>query len=181
MDNASFHKSEKMKRLIIDAKCSVLYLPPYSPALNPIEKFWANLKRFVARIMVNFEKLSEAVDRAFSSLSQMAWLYIRCPAKKSSCSISSYLLVLRNNTSLNYRLEGLSIAENLSVIYSIPFLPVLTSWSSFVRLGTVGVYVTERSLGWPLLPRHLWYKTSPLQESSFLLEWVLCFRHFQRL
>jgi len=72
MDNASFHKSEKMKRLIINAKCSVLYLPPYSPELNPIEKFWANLKRFVARIMVNFEKLSEAVDSAFRSLSQLA-------------------------------------------------------------------------------------------------------------
>ncbi|MDR0679549.1 MAG: transposase [Puniceicoccales bacterium] len=26
------------------ADCSLIYLPPYFPDLNPIEKFWANLK-----------------------------------------------------------------------------------------------------------------------------------------
>jgi len=58
--------------IIIDAKCSILYLPPYSPELNPIEEFWANLKRFIGQIMVNSEKLSVVMDYAFRSLSQMA-------------------------------------------------------------------------------------------------------------
>ena len=44
MDNASFHKSEKAKEMIKQVKCRVLFLPPYSPELNPIEKFWANLR-----------------------------------------------------------------------------------------------------------------------------------------
>lgn len=45
MDNAVFHKSDKTKQLIQQAGCSLLFLPPYSPELNPIEQTWANLKR----------------------------------------------------------------------------------------------------------------------------------------
>ena len=37
MDNASFHKSEKIQELIEAAGCLLDYLPPYSPDLNPIE------------------------------------------------------------------------------------------------------------------------------------------------
>jgi SPP1 gp7 family putative phage head morphogenesis protein len=45
LDNASFHKSEHTRRLVEHAGCQLLYLPPYSPDLDPIEKLWANLKR----------------------------------------------------------------------------------------------------------------------------------------
>jgi transposase len=45
MDNATFHKTPKTRQLVDDAGCEILYLPPYSPDLNPIEKLWANLKR----------------------------------------------------------------------------------------------------------------------------------------
>ena len=46
MDNASFHKgSETAETLIRDAGASLLFLPPYSPELNPIEKDFANIKR----------------------------------------------------------------------------------------------------------------------------------------
>jgi hypothetical protein len=41
MDNASFHKSPKIRALIEAAGCSLVYLSPYSPDLNPIEKNWA--------------------------------------------------------------------------------------------------------------------------------------------
>ncbi|SPM45563.1 IS630 family transposase [Orientia tsutsugamushi] len=44
MDNAAFHKSKKTKELIESVGCKVIFLPPYSPDLNPIEKFWANMK-----------------------------------------------------------------------------------------------------------------------------------------
>ncbi|WP_114517966.1 transposase [Wolbachia endosymbiont of Cylisticus convexus] len=40
LDNASFHKSERTKKLKESVKCKVLFLPSYSPDLNPIEKFW---------------------------------------------------------------------------------------------------------------------------------------------
>lgn len=65
MDNASFHKSEKTKNLINSAGCKVLFLPPYSPDLNPIERFWANLNRSIKENIKKFPSLSEAIDYSF--------------------------------------------------------------------------------------------------------------------
>ena len=45
MDNATFHKSRTTQQLIQEVKCQTLFLPPYSPHLNPIEQVWANIKR----------------------------------------------------------------------------------------------------------------------------------------
>ena len=39
MDNAAFHRSEKTRQLIESVGCKLVFLPPYSPDLNPIEKF----------------------------------------------------------------------------------------------------------------------------------------------
>ena len=44
MDNASFHKGSDMQKMLGDAGHTLLYLPPYSPDLNPIEKKWAQAK-----------------------------------------------------------------------------------------------------------------------------------------
>ena len=44
MDNATFHKGGRIQQLIRDAECEILYLPPYSPDLNKIEKCWSWLK-----------------------------------------------------------------------------------------------------------------------------------------
>lgn len=65
MDNATFHKSQRTKDLIAAAGCKVLFLPPYSPDLNPIELFWANLKRTIRENLKKFTSLSEAIDHAF--------------------------------------------------------------------------------------------------------------------
>ena len=45
MDNASFHKGSETEALIRSSGASLLFLPPYSPELNPIEKDFANIKR----------------------------------------------------------------------------------------------------------------------------------------
>ena len=42
MDNASIHKTNTTQSIIDKAGCKLLFLPPYSPDLNPIEHFWAN-------------------------------------------------------------------------------------------------------------------------------------------
>ena len=44
MDNASFHKGENMQKALENRGHTLLYLPPYSPDLNPIEKKWAQAK-----------------------------------------------------------------------------------------------------------------------------------------
>ncbi len=65
MDNASFHKSEKTKELIESVGCHVIFLPPYSPDFNPIEKFWANMKRWIKNNISNFDKLYDALEDFF--------------------------------------------------------------------------------------------------------------------
>jgi len=45
MDNAAFHKTRETIRIIRSAGHKPLFLPPYSPHLNPIEKLWGNIKR----------------------------------------------------------------------------------------------------------------------------------------
>ena len=44
LDNASFHKASNISSLLKKKKCSVLFLPPYSPDLNPIENYWSPIK-----------------------------------------------------------------------------------------------------------------------------------------
>lgn len=45
MDNATFHKRADIQALIEEHGHTILWLPPYSPDLNPIEKIWAWLKK----------------------------------------------------------------------------------------------------------------------------------------
>ena len=65
MDNAAFHKSPKTRELIESVGCKILFLPPYSPDLNPIEKYWANLKANIKSTILHFTSLSDAIDHAF--------------------------------------------------------------------------------------------------------------------
>lgn len=67
MDNAAFHKSQKTKELIESVGCKIIFLPPYSPDFNPIEKFWANMKRWVRNRMSNFKNLYEALVQFFGA------------------------------------------------------------------------------------------------------------------
>jgi transposase len=50
MDNLAAHKSPAVLEAIRAAGAQPLFLPPYSPDLNPIEKTWAKLKDFVRRL-----------------------------------------------------------------------------------------------------------------------------------
>jgi transposase len=45
MDNAAFHKSQATRKLIEQTGATLLYLPPYSPELNPIEHTFGTMKR----------------------------------------------------------------------------------------------------------------------------------------
>ena len=47
MDNLSPHKSSQTLQLIQQVGAQVLFLPAYSPDVNPIEKMWSKLKEFL--------------------------------------------------------------------------------------------------------------------------------------
>jgi len=51
LDNAAFHRKSKLRLLAEQSDCEVLFLPPYSPDLNPIEMFWAWLKHKIRKIL----------------------------------------------------------------------------------------------------------------------------------
>jgi transposase len=55
MDNASFHHMERLEQMCSDAGVKLTYLPPYSPDLNPIEEFFAELKAFIKKQWHEFE------------------------------------------------------------------------------------------------------------------------------
>jgi len=56
MDNASFHCSEQIEQICSNAGVKLVYLPPYSPDLNPIEEFFSELKAFIKRNWSRYEE-----------------------------------------------------------------------------------------------------------------------------
>ena len=59
LDNASFHQSQKIKDLIKNVGCKLIYLPPYSPDLNPIEHYWHKIKTVIRKKMRDIKILLE--------------------------------------------------------------------------------------------------------------------------
>jgi transposase len=65
MDNLSAHKAPAVREWIEKAGAEVLYLPPYSPDLNPIEKAWAKLKQLLRAAKARSkETLDQAITEA---------------------------------------------------------------------------------------------------------------------
>lgn len=50
-DQASFHQSPRLRELIESSGCRLIYLPAYSPDLNPIEQWWSALKARIRRLL----------------------------------------------------------------------------------------------------------------------------------
>jgi transposase len=64
MDNLSAHKGERVREIIEERGCELLYLPPYSPDLNPIEEAFAKLK---ARLRTATARSREALIGAMGA------------------------------------------------------------------------------------------------------------------
>jgi transposase len=68
MDNLSSHKVTGVRERIEAAGAQLLYLPPYSPDLNPIEKAWAKLKQLLRAAKA---RTKEALDQAIAQMLPM--------------------------------------------------------------------------------------------------------------
>jgi transposase len=62
VDNATFHHGGRIAQLIEAAGCQLVYLPPYSPDLNRIEKCWAWLKSRVRKLLPTSDNLRDAME-----------------------------------------------------------------------------------------------------------------------
>ena len=65
MDNLSSHKVAGVRERIAATGAELLYLPPYSPDLNPIEKAWAKLKQLLRSAKA---RTAQALDQAITQL-----------------------------------------------------------------------------------------------------------------
>ena len=65
MDNASFHRKAVLRQIALTAGCRVIFLPPYSPDLNPIEFYWAWLKQKLRKIISDFPDFDSALFACF--------------------------------------------------------------------------------------------------------------------
>ena len=69
MDNLLIHKSNEITKIINDKKSKLLYLPPYSPDLNPIEKMWSKIKTYLRSVKARSEpKLFKKIGEAFRQI-----------------------------------------------------------------------------------------------------------------
>lgn len=82
-DNASWHKCKSLKWGCFEP----LYLPPYSPDLNPIERLWLLIKAqwFTDFIAKTREQLIERIDKA------LLWVMARQNDNRKTCSITTKL------------------------------------------------------------------------------------------
>jgi transposase len=70
MDNLSAHKGGRVKELVEGRGCELLYLPPYSPDLNPIEEAFSKVKALMRRAEARTrEALIEAMGKALGAVS----------------------------------------------------------------------------------------------------------------
>ncbi|WP_434222272.1 IS630 family transposase [Limnospira platensis CENA597] len=69
LDNATFHKGGRIPELVEAAQCRLLYLPPYSPDLNKIEKCWSWLKARIRHAREQFDSLDDAMDSVLKAAS----------------------------------------------------------------------------------------------------------------
>lgn len=66
LDNGAFHKS---KSLIIPENIVLIFLPPYSPELNPAEKVWWLIKReFVCQTFQDMDELEKHIDKSIKKV-----------------------------------------------------------------------------------------------------------------
>jgi transposase len=69
MDNLSSHKGSRVRQLIEQQGCELMYLPPYSPDFNPIEEAFAKIKGLLRKAEARTrEALVEAMGRAISAI-----------------------------------------------------------------------------------------------------------------
>ena len=71
IDNFSSHKSRLVRQKAKELGIYLVYLPPYSPNLNPIEFIWKSIKRVLSTSFVpNLEEMKRIIAESFCSFAK---------------------------------------------------------------------------------------------------------------
>jgi transposase len=69
MDNHPVHRSRRVRKFLDEHGIRYVFLPPYSPELNPIEEAWSKFKQYLKRAKArNLDDLLEAMDQAAKTI-----------------------------------------------------------------------------------------------------------------
>jgi transposase len=98
MDNLSAHKGARVRELVEERACELLYLPPYSPDLNPIEEAFSKIKGILRKTEARSRdalwwkrwvgrstQLRPGTRRAFSSTADTSYWFNHC---ESCCRLA---------------------------------------------------------------------------------------------
>ena len=86
MDNMKSHHAKAVRNLLDSSGVRYIYLPPYSPDLNPIEKLWSKVKSFLRKFKARtLDALPNAIQCAFQTGSPSD-----CSGWFHSCGYSPY-------------------------------------------------------------------------------------------
>lgn len=70
LDGSSVHKSKLVLKTFEECRINAVFLPPYSPDLNPIELFWAKIKTFLKKAKARTHRaLEDSINSAFDWVS----------------------------------------------------------------------------------------------------------------
>jgi transposase len=72
LDNGAFHKAAQLQ---IPPNIALLFIPPYSPELNPAEKMWRHLKDQIANEV--FKTIDDLSDRLFTTVRNLSHTTIK--------------------------------------------------------------------------------------------------------
>ena len=86
MDNMMSHHAKAVRNLLDSSSVRYIYLPPYSPDLNPIEKLWSKVKSFLRKFKARtLDALPNAIQCTFQTVSPSD-----CSGWFHSCGYSPY-------------------------------------------------------------------------------------------
>lgn len=69
MDNVPFHLNDNIRRAIESKGARLIFLPPYSPELNPIEQMWSKLKNYLRKVSAREPKeFKRAIKIAYQNI-----------------------------------------------------------------------------------------------------------------
>ena len=133
MDNASVHKPNKVRECIEKRGYKCVYLPPYSPFLNPIEEFWSKVKFSVKRAL--FDTGDTLTPRIMESCSKVTQEH--CIGRiKHSISFFQSCLNFEKKKPLTIPARYISYAlpflAKVTAKFSINFLPIKIKMTAII-------------------------------------------------